>query len=499
MVSLAELTAAAVVNTGPMAVSATTPRLGGVDPLGLRQINFDLMDQVLPDLNNVARLVRPFTVTSWAWRRAAQLAEERGSKKVSVESGLRDFVDRIEVLYSWSQFLRDRETELPGRQVMQPLLREESYRFGGGPWKKRREARRDSTAFSAAVNYGPTLKSFGWLSPHLEDAGVMIASEEAQLALDAFEKKLEPFLHHPAFSSLGVVEVDREDVERWAQAWAIDTPTAAERKFIREALVGDRAPPVRRQGIEFMRAVARQIGSVEADEVREAMSRQASRLGLSRDFDDTSTAWRRVQVRQVFRLALEALFSWLIRQLGQGPRSTEQLVARLVEQANGSADGKASTWLQEFVPGSRSPVRMLNKVTQTLQEGDDGKLVPAVIEALAYCLREAPARGQPFESRERLPLFRARHEAESRAEGSIADFVRHILEAWVLAQHVYWSVGRGLADARSRGKTILRLKVVMEEGGWTLAPGVSSDPSIPRATPDRLETALSLCHECGLL
>lgn len=34
--------------------------LGGVDPLGLRQINFDLMNDVFPGLNNVARYIRPF-------------------------------------------------------------------------------------------------------------------------------------------------------------------------------------------------------------------------------------------------------------------------------------------------------------------------------------------------------------------------------------------------------------------------------------------------------
>jgi len=80
----------------------------------------------------------------------------------------------------------------------------------------------------------------------------------------------------------------------------------------------------------------------------------------------------------------------------------------------------------------------------------------------------------------------------------MTSFIRHVLEYWVLAQHVYWSVGRGLADARARGKTLLRLKIVLEEGGWTLAPGVSRG-SLPVPTPDRLETALGLATECGLV
>ena len=102
-----------------------------------------------------------------------------------------------------------------------------------------------------------------------------------------------------------------------------------------------------------------------------------------------------------------------------------------------------------------------------------------------------------FERPDRLPLFRARREAAAREKGSIKEFVRHIFESWVLAQHVYWSVGRGLADARAQGKTLLRLKVIMDESGWTLTPGVSRG-SPPEPTADRLRTMISLARECGL-
>lgn len=78
--SLADLTTTAAIAAEPGFVAATAPKLGGVDPLGLRQINFDLMDQVLPGLNNVARHIRPFVVVTWAWRRARQLADPTCSK-----------------------------------------------------------------------------------------------------------------------------------------------------------------------------------------------------------------------------------------------------------------------------------------------------------------------------------------------------------------------------------------------------------------------------------
>src|SRR5690242_18355520 len=118
--TLAELTQAAVSSDGPSFPPANVAKLGGVDPLGLRQLNFVLMDEVLPGLNNVARHIRPFTVIAWAWRRASRLAQSQGLITIPLDL-IQDFVDRIEVIYVWSQLLKDREADLPGRQILAPL------------------------------------------------------------------------------------------------------------------------------------------------------------------------------------------------------------------------------------------------------------------------------------------------------------------------------------------------------------------------------------------
>ena len=116
MATLAELTAAAARATEPGFVTSGQTRFGGVDPLGLRQINFDLMDEVLPGLNNIARHIRPFVV-AWAWHRAHQSVQALGKKTIR-QDDLQDFVDRIEVLYALSQFLCDKDTDLPGSQYL---------------------------------------------------------------------------------------------------------------------------------------------------------------------------------------------------------------------------------------------------------------------------------------------------------------------------------------------------------------------------------------------
>ena len=101
-----------------------------------------------------------------------------------------------------------------------------------------------------------------------------------------------------------------------------------------------------------------------------------------------------------------------------------------------------------------------------------------------------------MERADRLPLWRAKKEFTKFADRPPQAFLRHVIEVWILGQHAYWAIGRGLSDARARGKTILRLKIFVEEDGWGLAPGASSSAP-PNPTPDRLETALSLARENG--
>ena len=135
-------------------------------------------------------------------------------------------------------------------------------------------------------------------------------------------------------------------------------------------------------------------------------------------------------------------------------------------------------------------------IEQGLDHPRTGDLPHSIARGLALSLTEETP--DLIQQAERLPIWRAQEEAKARSGSPVRDFVRHVLESWVLAQHTYWSVGRGLADARAGGRMLLRLRVILDEGGWRLTPG-SSVGARPRPTPDRLQTALSLATECGML
>jgi hypothetical protein len=314
VLSLTELTNAAALAVEPDVVAATTPKLGGVDPLGMRQINFDLMDQVIPGLNNVGRHIRPFVVVTWAWRRAKQIAEAQGTTEVPVDD-LRDFVDRIEVIYTWSQFLLDQNSDLPGQQVLIPFVRSKQWTFGGKSWRKFRESRRYSTALTAPITYGPSLKTLGWLTQHREDREILIPTAAASRALDAFEDRIKRHLNHPAFSQFGSVTVTQREVRGWAKAWALDVVTRDEMRVMADMLLGSGAPQARRQGCELMLAAVTHAKTADVVRIRRTMAGPPSNFRPPTDLTTAFEAWRRIQVRQLFRLCLESLLYWTMWQL----------------------------------------------------------------------------------------------------------------------------------------------------------------------------------------
>lgn len=497
--SLKDLTAAAAKADEPAFTPVSKVKLGGVDPLGLRQLNFDLMDQVFPALNNVARHIRPFVVVAWACRRAKQLAQIQGLDRVRV-GDLTDFVDRIQVIYAWSQFLRTPDADLPGRQFLAPLIHADHWTFGGLAWEELCNVRRNSTSFTAAINYGPGLKALGWVEPHPEHPRVLIATDAATPALDSFEEIIADRLDHPAFCQFGSVDVAKSEAEAWADSWALERATEGEKRVMESMLLGSRAPIERRNGCALMIAATRYASTTEANAIRAAMAGSPSNFVPPPELVGALTAWRLVQVRQLFRLSLESLFYWIFRAVGDGPKSSEALVESFLAQTTPRpAQGKAREWLDVASVATAGPTALMARIERTLEATPPVELASAIADGIVFSLAEILPKGHgPERGVDRLPLSRARREADKWAEASGKDFVRHILELWVLAQHVYWSIGRGLADARAHGKTILRLKVILEEGGWTRAPGASR-ASAPVPTPDRLQTALTLAEECGLL
>lgn len=503
MPSLEDILEESRVQQESRSVAPSKISLGGVDPLGLRQINFGLMDRVLPDLNNVARHVRPYIVMAWAWRRVRAIVEARKEKGAKDEE-MRDFVDRIEAIYAWSQFLHDAKTDLPGRQAMQSLLSATEYRFGGSDWDARRDMRRYSTGLISPLNYGPSLRTLGWLISVEQGFGIFQPDPQLNPVLDEFESLIQNELEHDAFTKFGDVTVSQADAARWGALWAMDAVSEDEAEAMLLRLAGEQASRIRREGIGLMTTAYQDLG--EAEPTPDALRMRMADLAPS--WKDASVrptiadSWRELQVRQLFRLTLEGLLFWTIGTLLQGPLRSNQIASMFLDECSSGCElpVTANEWLLA-PPIAGNPVIFLRDIQSELQRRprDPARLTAALLRGLAFSLSEAPTKAHPFEGADRLPLARARQDADSWKNLPPAEFLVRILERWIMAQHAYWSVGRGLADARSRGKRILRLRIVMDEGGWTLTSGTTKEGNPPQPTPDRLETAMSLLKECRRL
>ena len=308
-------------------------------------------------------------------------------------------------------------------------------------------------------------------------------------------------LGHEAFNKFGPVAVAKDDVRQWGDLWALDQITDVEAQVMAKFLIGAAAPVSRRLGGELMLATARHLGATDTGRVRAVMTGPPSEFDPPDRLLDVRYKWRRLQVRQLFRLSLEAFFYWTMHELDGPKRSIESLVDAFLQQVPSPQDAvNAGEWIRSLTLASDGPTELMNRIEGALDDPGLDHLPHSIAQGLAFSLTEQLTEKSPDlkQQSERLPLWRAQEEATARSSSPARDFVRHVLESWVLAQHTYWSVGRGLADARTRNRMLLRLRVILDEGGWTLTPG-SRVGLPPRPTADRLHTALSLAHECGLL
>jgi hypothetical protein len=497
MASIEELLLAASAASSPELVPKSEVQVGGVDPLGLRQINFDLMDKVLPGLNNVAERLRPFVLMTWAWRRV-RVVIERDKLGGATDEQMRDFVDRIEAIYAWSQFMIDANAGIPGGQALAELIygESETYRFGGTAWEKRRDLRRSSTGLISPLNYGPGLRSMGWLIP-AGPPGVFQPNSRLEPMLDGFESCFAAELSHPAFNKLGAVDVSRDDARRWGVLWSLDDPTEAEKQAGLERLAGKDADKFRREGLAIVEAAIRTADddALDVRALRQTMAGSPAGWLAVADLQPRARAWRRLQIRQLFRLSLEAMFYWILAKLADGPLNSDELAQSFVDAAAVPSNKSTADWLSEARGGN--PVDHLDTLADALG-ARDWQAVPArIANGLHFCLTDGLLEDwDKAEAFDRLPLSRALREIEQWRALPATQAIQRVIEIWVIAQHAYWCVGRGLADARGRGKTLLRLRIVMDEGGWTLTPGANVGGT-PVPTPDRLQTAISLLRECG--
>ncbi len=492
---------------GPFFVPPYKPNTGGVDFLGMRQVNLSLAFESIPGINNVTKRVRPFSVASWIFWKAHDLLDRDGESEFK-KADLDRFREKIETLFTWGHMLRG-VSGVPGTDSEPPA--------GSGP-----------VSLRSAVQYGPATKTIGglgFLAP--SEKSVYRTTGRGVALAEAMDSQLRKRKSYRVLDMFEGSRASADQAQDLFEAWSVDKPTQKERTTLRgayfdEGAIGTASDLGNRSSTLAM-AIAilkRASTPLEAYEVREAMvSRRINGHSVSL-LDRLIPAWYRwavLQVRQTQRLALESIFAWAEWQIiKDGVRSSESLADNALAALWASESPKIlgltldvtmSSLLRgvtsghgALVIGEKDELLSIFELRYLLVESVDSKCDNAIalaIQTLLLCARITDILGNEEPARR----FLARGKAERISLWHWADVIRrlsplplrtallHIIENFILSQHFATAVMR--FDGRTQ-----RLRICIEEEG--LCPLVSR-PWRPAVSPDRLDAALALGADCGLI
>lgn len=512
--------------TGPWFPREVTFEGTGVDFLGLRAVNMRLIDDCLPGISNVTYNIRCYSVASWGWWKARALL--KGGERRDSED-LVAFSDRVETLFAWGHRAYG-YTGAPGSGSGPPAGRVVPLDFKS--WGRVRR----NTSIMAAVRYGPSVKKpngLGFLESR--EGGTFAVLPPGKEIAEALDAKLRPLKAYGLLDSLAPVKGRVDDAVELVTAWRVGEVSKREAAAFRSAFHVPGADPKSREGRRtasidlILHALAQADGPMDVEDIRRSLVSgrlpDGSRLDVPAGLAVVRERWLIMQVRQLQRLALEALLSWAESQmLRHDTRRIPDLRASLSEQmwiATGAPAG--SSWgevvadaVEAFANGEKHPEVALFLVWDQLLEAlgaDDGEGIIGSAIAAFGCVRSiaevfvrrglerAAAVGAEkvdedpvlascdFGGIERLSLTVFNEWLAARDDDPAELAVVDLLETHVLSRHL--SIGVGRFDGVKQ-----RLRFTLEEEG--LGPLVHR-PLDPSVTADRLDALLSLMSECGLV
>ena len=319
----------------------------GVDPIGLRQLNLDLMDETVPGINNVTMRVRPYCFMAWAWWKARQVAMDDGAIN---PSEMVDLVARYETLYAWAHSLTD--NPFRGAAAIRAYLplkgSSETFLFSGARWEQFKKRR---TSFMAPTEYGPSLKALHFVET--EGLGIFRCSQEVEAAVSQIDRIVSSCIPTHLLERTAP-KVAWKQVIKLATQLPIQDASKKERDAFRflfyEAGASVRAHKDmrrRRATIDLIHDLMPQTGKpISVTEIRRRLVGGKGGLNKREEVRISSVLFVILQARQLQRLAIESMMLWVERSISinvaEGKR-TEQLAAEAHSEASRYDDVVASS------------------------------------------------------------------------------------------------------------------------------------------------------------
>lgn len=506
------------------------PRTGennGVDFLGLRQTNLDMMAEMIPSINNVTNSIRPFSLICWVFWKFYDLCAIAGLEDPSRED-IDRFRERIEVLFSWGASMHQNSGRIPGTGAVSPAPTSAGqYPLTFEDWKRIQS----STSLIAALWYGPASKivtGLGFLMPlpgktgffRVTGLGIRLAE-----ALDAHLRSNEE-LYSRLLATLAPVMASKEDAIVLWQIWAPDQILEAERAAFHSALfseeeVGNRNGLLGKRSTTLALAIQHMwhcTSAAHVAEIRQGMALSVGQDGAPYNIPETllptRNSWLTLQMRQLQRLSMECLLSWCEdRILADRITETSAMSVRFSEGWNSAENGfddlvtvddmialldDQADSIEGFIAAInedrlKNPFDLMATIQQ-LFRARDPSFAHYAFHGILLCVAYAGAAADETNSLRlggapRLSLDNLRRRMIGLRVVSVREAFQYVLEALIISQHFSTAVNR--FDGQNQ-----RLRLTIEETGLEALVGKPWEPTV---TEDRLPTLLSLAAQSGII
>lgn len=508
---------------GPFFVPKFKIDPSGVDFLGMRQANLDLMDICLPGINNYTRYLRGFSVLAWIYWKFHDLMKSNESEQVSSETLIR-FKEKAEILFTWGhQGLG--LPKVPGIEAKPPASVTGEVELSFDAWRRAP----DNTSLMAAPTYGPASKTTGGLS-FLDPVKVDVfraCGNGVHLAeyLDAGLKELPEYDH---LISLDAFTANEATAKAILPAWDLRTPSEPEKLAFSISFYDP-------DSIETATALGRRSATIALilellSESKEALTendictamayrrlKNKPILSLSAPLEMAWLRWFVLQIRQAQRLAFESILAWVEhRLLDNKDHDTVILVDRMLDLLGEYDDiipaGETPEIVAAVMFTDMNSVEayldladtdenyclfgMMAKIIKSLKT-NASDLISLSLRLLFICSKltdylvntEGGSKLLIMGGTERISL-KYWHTIFSRfSPRPFEELARFLLENLVLSQHY------GVAAYRFDGNK-QRLRIGVEEEGLV---ALIQKPLKPFVGDDRLGIALCLLADCGLI
>jgi hypothetical protein len=500
------------------------PGQGGVDFLGLRQVNLDLMAECIPGINNVTWSIRPYSVMCWIYWKFYHLMNEKNVVSPS-EAAMIQFREKVETLFLWGHQLENLRG-IPGFLAKPGEFRGGKANLSFESWD--RDAR--NTSLQAPVQYGPSLSDRGGLGfLHKVESSFYQVSASGEALAQALDDRLRKRKAYKELIDLRSTHATEDDAKDLFAAWRVDSLDATEQKvfvesFFRESRIDELDAVGKRSAAVFLisNILRKSRNPLSQGDIRKSMAYGRLPTGkwveISKGTSRASKKWLLLQVRQAQRLAIESLMAWVEhRILNVGERQSKQLVDALISNLKKTAPKlfafktpaeTVESWLGQFkmldeyidaalkTPSEFCIFTLCEELEAAVRDDPEKICLPAF--KLLFLIRrfhdwlslEDEVRGYlSLGHAERISIGFWAKTFDKNSGYEFPNLVTLILNNMVLSQHF------AVATNRFDGGT-QRLRITIEEEGLEV---LVSKPWKPDITPDRLETVLSLMAECELI